>query len=125
MDIWGLYELMLKSRRYEEAVKKLWDDGKISGEMHMGTGEEAIIAAVVSQLKEGDAMALDHRGSAAMLMRGVDPVALLLEFMGHPKGICNGYGGHMHLFSKAHLAASSGIVGSAGPAACGFALAAQ
>lgn len=31
----------------------------------------------------------------------------------------------MHLFDKAHLVASSGIVGSAGPAACGFALAAQ
>ena len=31
----------------------------------------------------------------------------------------------MHLFSRAHLAASSGIVGSAGPAAAGFALAAQ
>jgi pyruvate dehydrogenase E1 component alpha subunit len=34
-------------------------------------------------------------------------------------------GGHMHLFSKDHLAASSGIVGAAGPTAVGFALAAQ
>jgi pyruvate dehydrogenase E1 component alpha subunit len=34
-------------------------------------------------------------------------------------------GGHMHLFSKEHLAASSGIVGAEGPAAVGFALAAQ
>jgi pyruvate dehydrogenase E1 component alpha subunit len=34
-------------------------------------------------------------------------------------------GGHMHLFSKDYLAASSGIVGSGGPAAIGFALAAQ
>jgi acetoin:2,6-dichlorophenolindophenol oxidoreductase subunit alpha len=31
----------------------------------------------------------------------------------------------MHLFSKQHLAASSGIVGAAGPVAAGFALAAQ
>ena len=31
----------------------------------------------------------------------------------------------MHLFSKEHLAASSGIVGASGPAAAGFALAAQ
>jgi pyruvate dehydrogenase E1 component alpha subunit len=31
----------------------------------------------------------------------------------------------MHLYSREHLAASSGIVGAAGPAACGFALANQ
>jgi pyruvate dehydrogenase E1 component alpha subunit len=31
----------------------------------------------------------------------------------------------MHLFSPEHLAASSGIVGASGPAACGFAFAAQ
>lgn len=31
----------------------------------------------------------------------------------------------MHLFSKDHLAASSGIVGAAGPMACGFGLAAR
>ena len=73
-DLWSLYSLMLKSRLYEEAIAKLWNDGFISGEMHLGTGEEAIIAGVVAHLREGDAMALDHRGTAALLMRGVDPV---------------------------------------------------
>ncbi|MFC1785986.1 thiamine pyrophosphate-dependent enzyme, partial [Candidatus Neomarinimicrobiota bacterium] len=38
---------------------------------------------------------------------------------------CGGKGGHMHLYSKQHLAASSGIVGAGGPSAVGFALAAQ
>jgi len=32
-------------------------------------------------------------------------------------------GGHMHLFSREHLTASSGIVGASGPGAVGFALA--
>src|SRR5512142_2428085 len=76
-DLWLLYRQMLKSRLFEEAVAKLWYDGLISGEMHLGTGEEAIIAGVVSQLREGDAMALDHRGTAACLMRGIDPVLVL------------------------------------------------
>ena len=70
-------------------------------------------------------MALDHRGTAAMLMRAVEPVPLLREFLGYKDGLCGGMGGHMHLFSKEHLIASSGIVGSEGPAAAGFALAAQ
>jgi pyruvate dehydrogenase E1 component alpha subunit len=124
IDLWHLYTLMVRSRTYELAVARLWQDGLISGEMHLGLGEEAIIAGVVSQLEDGDAMALDHRGTAAMLMRGVDPLALLREMMGQPDGLCHGYGGHMHLFSKEHLVASSGIVGAGGPAAVGFALAA-
>ena len=124
-DLWSLYALMLRARLFEEAAAKLWHEGLISGEMHLGTGEEAIMAGVISHLRDGDAMALDHRGTAALLMRGIEPVSLLLEFLGHPKGLCGGMGGHMHLFSKQHLAASSGIVGSSGPAAAGFALAAQ
>lgn len=124
-DIWVLYALMLKSRLFEEAVARLWRDGLISGEMHLGTGEEAVVAGVVAQLRDGDAMALDHRGTAALLMRGVDPAAILRELLGRPDGLGQGRGGHMHLFAPDRLAASSGIVGAAGPAAAGFALAAK
>ena len=124
-DPWSLYELMYKSRMFEQNVRQIWRDGKISGEMHLGMGEEAIAAGIVSQLVEGDAMALDHRATPALLMRGVDPVLLLREFMGKPDGLCAGKGGHMHLFAKDKLAASSGIVGASGPAAAGFGLAAQ
>lgn len=124
-DLWSLYALMLRSRLYEEAVTRLWQEGLISGEMHLGTGEEAIIAGVVAQVRDDDAMALDHRATAALLMRGVDPVLVLRELLGRPDGLCGGMGGHMHLFSKRHLAASSGIVGAEGPAAVGFALAAH
>jgi pyruvate dehydrogenase E1 component alpha subunit len=122
-DLWSLYALMLKSRLFEEAVAQLWQDGLISGEMHLGTGEEAIVAGVVSQLVEGDAMALDHRGTPPLMMRGVDPVLILRELLGQPDGLCCGMGGHMHLFSKEHLSASSGIVGASGPTGVGFALA--
>jgi acetoin:2,6-dichlorophenolindophenol oxidoreductase subunit alpha len=124
-DLWSLYGLMLHSRLFEEAVTQLWKEGLISGEMHLGTGEEAIAAGVVSQLREGDAMALDHRGTPPLLMRGVSPVTILRELLGQPDGLCGGMGGHMHMFSKSRLAASSGIVGAAGPIAAGFALSAQ
>lgn len=124
-DLWELYKLMLESRLFESEVTKLWEAGVISGEMHLGLGEEAISAGIVSQLSDGDAMALDHRGTPQLLMRGVSPVLLLREFLGREDGLCKGRGGHMHLFSREHLAASSGIVGAAGPTAAGFALAAQ
>ncbi len=120
-----LFRMMFKSRMFEDLVIELWDAGNISGEMHTGRGEEAIIASVISLLEDGDALALDHRGTAPLLMRGVDPKKLLLEFLGHKEGLCGGMGGHMHLFSRTHLAASSGIVGASGPAGAGFALSAK
>lgn len=124
-DLWELYRQMLRSRLFEELVKLLWDEGRISGEMHMSIGEEGITAGVVAQLLDGDALALDHRPTAAMIMRGVDPLAIMRELLGDDQGLCRGWGGHMHLYDKEHLAASSGIVGSSAPTAAGFALAAQ
>ena len=124
-DLKALYAMMLRSRLFEEQVKVLWEQGRISGEMHMSIGEEGIAAGVVSQLREDDALALDHRGTAPLLMWGEDPVLLLKELLGRPDGLCRGQGGHMHLFSQRHMAASSGIVGASGPTAAGFALALQ
>lgn len=124
-DLWRLYTDMYRCRTFEEEVSHLWKEGFISGEMHLSMGEEAIAAGIVSQLEDGDALALDHRATAALLVRGVDPLLLILEFMGKPEGLNGGMGGHMHLFAPEHLAASSGIVGASGPAAVGFALANQ
>ena len=120
-----LYRQMYKSRRFEEAVTQLWTEGHIAAEMHHNKGEEAIVAGVLDHITDGDALALEHRGTAPLVMRGVDLALLVKEFMGLEDGLCRGMGGHMHLFSPEHLAASSGIVGAAGPAACGFAFAAQ
>ncbi len=116
---------MYYSRYFEQAVADLWQQGRISGEMHLSMGEEAICAGINDHLRDGDALALDHRGTAPMLMRGVDPLSLMNELLGKADGLCRGQGGHMHLYEPAFLAASSGIVGAAGPAAAGFALAAR
>lgn len=121
----GLYRKMLLCRRLEEAIARLWHEGRIPGEMHLGIGEEGINVGVLDHVGEGDAVALDHRSTAGMVLMGVDPAAIIKECLGRPDGLCAGMGGHMHLFSKEHLAASSGIVGASGPAACGFAMAAQ
>ena len=125
IDIWTLYAQMLRSRLIEKAVQSLWEQGLISGEMHLGVGEEAIVAGVLAHVQEGDALALDHRGTPPLVMRGIDPSLLVQEFLGHPQGLCHGMGGHMHLFSPEYLIASSGIVGASAPAAVGFALANQ
>jgi pyruvate dehydrogenase E1 component alpha subunit len=86
-----LYEQMLRSRLFEEGVSVLWEQGLISGEMHASLGEEAIAAGVVCQLEDGDSMALDHRGTAPLVMRGGLAGALtrqpaVLRLAEHPTG---------------------------------------
>lgn len=117
------YEVMARVRAVESLQSELWDRGLVSGELHTGVGEEAVAAGVVGQLRDGDAMALDHRATGPLVVRGVDPAALLRETLGLENGLCHGMGGHMHLFAPDVLAASDGIVGSSGPTACGLALA--
>jgi pyruvate dehydrogenase E1 component alpha subunit len=125
MQLRELYRQMARVRGVELAVADLWQRGLISGEMDLGTGEEAIAAGVVTLMGEGDALSLTHRGLPALVVRGVPLVPLLRELLGRPDGLCRGRGGHMHLFSRDHLAATSGIVGASAPLGAGLALAAK
>lgn len=125
VDRWHLYRLMLRSRLVEQAIMRWWDAGLIYGEMHLGIGEEGIVAGVMAHVREGDALSLDYRNTPAAVMRGVDLTAYLRECLGHPQGLCRGQGGHMHVFSRQHLLASTGIIGAAGVTGAGFALALQ
>jgi acetoin:2,6-dichlorophenolindophenol oxidoreductase subunit alpha len=120
-----LLHQMVRIRRFEEAIGELWRRGLISGEMHLGIGEEAIVAGVLAHAQDGDALAVDHRSTPPLVAHGTDLEAMLLEMLGHEDGLCGGCGGHMHLFDRGRLAASTGIVGAPAPTACGFALAAQ
>ncbi|HYA00298.1 MAG TPA: thiamine pyrophosphate-dependent dehydrogenase E1 component subunit alpha [Candidatus Binatia bacterium] len=121
----ALYRTLVRINRVEEALAELWRRGYVSGELHLGLGEEAVAAGVCAHLREGDALAIDHRSTPPLIARGVDVTAILFEAVGSEQGLCHGRGGHMHLFSPEHLAASSGIVGASGPLGAGFALAAQ
>lgn len=125
MELLELYRSMVRARAFELLLAELWERGEISGEMHLGTGEEAVAAGTTAHLREGDAVALDHRPTPVMLLLGVEPAAMVREMLGREDGLCGGNGGHMHLFSRPHLAASSGIVGASGPLGAGFALAAR
>ncbi|MFW2339414.1 MAG: thiamine pyrophosphate-dependent enzyme, partial [Acidimicrobiia bacterium] len=113
----NLYQQMVKMRLFEEALGDLWLAGLISGEMHLGIGEEGIVAGVLAHMETGDGLALDHRPTPALVGSGVDLEAMALEMLGSDEGLCRGRGGHLHLFDPEHMAASSGIVGAAAPLA--------
>ncbi len=125
MELIDLFRQMARARAFEDALAALWREGLVSGEMHLGTGEEGVAAGVVAHLRRGDALALDHRPTTVLTVLGVDPVAMFREMLGREDGLDGGRAGHMHLMSPEHLAASSGIVGSSAPLGAGFALAAR
>lgn len=124
-DLAALYLQMARIRSFEEALERLWQQGLISGEMHLAIGEEATHAGVCAHLHDGDAVAVDHRSTPPFVARGVGLVELLLEVLGSEEGLNGGNGGHMHLFAPSRLVASSGIVGASAPLAAGFALAGE
>jgi len=124
-DSRSLFATMAEIRAFELACARLWERGLISGEMHLGVGEEAIAAGVMAHVREGDAIAFDHRSGPPVVARGLDLEALLLEMLGDERGLCRGHGGHMHFLAPEQLAAGTGIVGATAPVACGFALAAE
>lgn len=125
MDHERAFSLMVRIRCFEEAQRNLWLQGRIPGELHTGIGEEAIVAGVVMHLTDGDATVIDHRSTGPLIALGADPQGLLLEVLGSEHGVSGGLAGHMHLLVPELLATSDGIVGSSGPVAAGFALAAK
>jgi TPP-dependent pyruvate/acetoin dehydrogenase alpha subunit len=118
-----IYRQMARMRAVEEALGQLWGEGLISGEMHLGVGEEAIATGTIAHLRDGDSMSLDYRPTPALVARGVDVTSIIAEALGSEQGLCRGHGGHMHLYSPEHLATSTGIVGSSAPLAAGLSLA--
>jgi len=124
-DARALFKTMAEIRAFELACARLWERGLIAGEMHLGIGEEAIAAGVMAHVREGDAIAFDHRSGPPVVARGVGLESLLLEMLGNERGLCRGRGGHMHFLAPDQLAAGTGIVGATAPLACGFALAAE
>lgn len=120
-----LFRTMAEIRAFELASGRLWRQGLISGEMHLGIGEEGVVAGVMAHVRDGDAIAFDHRSGPPLVARGVPLEPLLLEMLGDERGLCRGRGGHMHFFAPDQLAAGSGIVGAAASLAAGFAFAAE
>jgi pyruvate dehydrogenase E1 component alpha subunit len=119
----GLFETMVRMRKFEEACLEGATKREIHGELHLGIGQEAIAAAMVPSLQPGDAVASTHRNHLHALAKGVDPTKLMAEIFERSTGLCGGRGGHMHPFDPTTNFSATGIVGSSIPIALGYAYA--
>jgi acetoin:2,6-dichlorophenolindophenol oxidoreductase subunit alpha len=129
----GLYEAMVLSRTYEEAILREYhadkgpgfDIGKglIPGEMHLSAGQEPVAAGVCAHLTGDDAVTATHRPHHFAICHGVDLRRMTAEIFGRETGLGRGRGGHMHLFDPATHFSCSGIIAEGYPPALGQAFA--
>ena len=121
-----LLALMWRIRVFEERVGQLARADEALGLIHLSIGQEAVAAAVCSQLRDDDAVYSGHRAHGHAIAKGAPLERVLAELMGRDTGLCRGLGGSMHLVDVEHgFMGATGVVGGNIPIALGSALAAR
>ena len=123
-----MFTQMVRIREFEERVKSTFEEhpGVIRGHTHLADGAEASIVGSLAALRPDDQLTATYRCHGYPIALGTDPKALMAEIYGRETGICQGYGGSMHLIDvERGFLGTSGIVGQGIPHAAGAAWAAQ
>jgi len=123
-DLNRLYESVLRIRRVEETIARLYPSDKIKSPVHLSIGQEAVAVGVIDALRADDVVAGTYRGHAAYIAKGGSLPAMFAELYGKATGCAAGKGGSMHLIGMdRHILGNSAVVGTHIPVALGFALA--
>ena len=111
------YRQMLRIRRVEETLSKLFADGEIPGFIHVSIGQESVPVGVSRHLTKQDTVAATHRGHGQALAKGLALAPFFAEMMGKLEGVCRGRAGLMHIAD-----ASVGMLGANGIVAGGISI---
>ncbi|WJS05678.1 thiamine pyrophosphate-dependent dehydrogenase E1 component subunit alpha [Roseibium aggregatum] len=127
-----MYKNMVVSRRFEEAIAKIYFEGKtpafnmangpIPGEMHLSDGQEPVAVGVCAHLNKDDVVTATHRPHHQAIAKGVHLEKMAAEIFGKKTGLSGGRGGHMHIFDADVNFACSGIIAQGMGPAVGAAL---
>jgi TPP-dependent pyruvate/acetoin dehydrogenase alpha subunit len=117
-----LLELMLRARRFDEAL--LGVAGEIDGHYHVSHGLEASAAALAAVRLPGDLIATNYRSHAHLICLGRDPEVMLAEVLGRPVAPQLGRSGSIHLCApELGVLYTSAMVAGGLPHAVGYGLA--
>jgi pyruvate dehydrogenase E1 component alpha subunit len=118
----GHYRTMARIRAFENAAEALHRAKRISGFVHLSTGQEAVAAGVCAQLGVDDLLTSTHRGHGHTIAKGGDVKRMMLELFGRAGGVCGGKGGSMHIADFAiGMLGANGVVAAGLPIAVGAA----
>jgi pyruvate dehydrogenase E1 component alpha subunit len=110
-------------RLFEEAIERLFLEGRIMGTAHTCIGQEAVAVGTAAALDARDAMTTTHRGHGHFLARGADPKRVMAELFGRETGYSRGRGGsQMMMDPSIGFFGANGITGGSIPFATGVAL---
>lgn len=122
----GLYDTMLRIRRFEERVGEQFALGELPGFVHLSIGQESVAAGIVSALRDDDYITATHRGHGHILAKGARIAPMMAELFGRTTGYCKGKGGSMHIVDIAiGVLGANGILGAGQPIAVGAAMSAR
>src|SRR3954465_10067919 len=108
-----LYRAILRIRRVEEEVARVYPTDRIKSPVHLSIGQEAISVGVCEALGPDDVVFGTYRGHALYLAKGGDLKELIGELYGQPPGCPRGKGGSMHLIAPAAgVMGTSAVVGT-------------
>jgi pyruvate dehydrogenase E1 component alpha subunit len=91
-----LFRLICLQRALEDRVMTLYRQGRISGSVYTGRGQEAVAAAAGLALGPDDVVAPLNRELATHFARGVTPAEVFRNFLGRGDGPTQGRDGNMH-----------------------------
>ncbi len=122
----GLYQTMVRIRRFDEKTAELFNAGLVKGTAHSYVGQEAVAAGACAPLRHDDAVVGNHRGHGHCIAKGARVDRMMAELMGRVTGYCRGLGGSMHIADlDLGILGCNGIVAAGVPIGAGAALAAK
>jgi len=119
-----LYRSLLRIRRVEEEIARLYPGNDIKSPVHLSIGQEAVSVGVCEALEPDDVVFGTYRGHAMYLAKGGNLDRMIAELYGRIDGCARGKGGSMHLVDvAAGVMGTSAVVATTIPNAVGYAYA--
>jgi pyruvate dehydrogenase E1 component alpha subunit len=120
----GLYDQMVRIRRFEERSLRAYQQGNIGGFLHLYIGQEAVAVGSVSVLGKDDHVITAYRDHGHAIAVGMNMDECMAELYGKKTGCSKGKGGSMHFFAPdKNFWGGHGIVGGQTPLGLGIAYA--
>ncbi len=118
----GLYEQMVRIRRFEQESLRWYNSGKMGGFLHLYIGQESVAVGTISLCGDHDHVITAYRDHGHALAVGMNMNECMAELYGKATGCSKGKGGSMHYFAPdKNYWGGHGIVGGQTPLGLGLA----
>ena len=109
-ELADMFRQLVRTRALEERLENLFKQGHIVGGLYRSLGQEATAVGTAIALEDGDWLAPSIRDLGAVLVRGLAPVDVFLQYTARADGPCAGKDNTNH-----HTIVDLGILGPVSP----------